>query len=750
MATTLASILNFLATSPGDLIFHLVVCLALCYMVGFVLIKHWQARKNSQVRTFLVGSGILLFLQLCLFGLRLYYTRTPFQSAYFFHMYERLASTLTIMWLVWMFFDKDDREVPTIYHIILSGALLVLALTSTIVRPRLSLVALINPLTIDLIWQLIALAMIAIGLMLAIYYRPPLVKNLTIILVALALGHLLQILLMDEMRWYMGAVRLTQAFSFLWLLRFFKEFLTVREQLSYMQIRAENIGYQREVKHKSIWQDLSSKWAQLKFKADSWVKSVLNRSPKPSQPEATPESEIIKGPAEMTNNTKPALVDLLLKISLAQNRAQKYQAIVQALSFSVVADICLLVSMPEEMDKVHIISGYDLIRETTLKPDTLAREDLPRMMAAWYLQQTLSLSQDDAHVRDAQTLSMLINYHTIGNLLAYPLDLPGNPVAGGVIFLSPYTGKRWDEHALKLMDHIKDTLAAVLFTPDPQEQDSQTLTQAQRKINALIDASEKLRRALTEKEIQIRENETTIKGLKAKYQIEKMESVTRLEHMQHTIADLNTRLASQKDLASQLEQLQHQNRLLKREQEQLQLELNRARSVLQDRQTETGQTGPIRLSLENQVISLDSIAANARLQVAAQLQKHNIDLEIHNPDGRLMIKTDPELLQRALFELLTNAILASDYGGTVRLEQKLSPEMGMLTIQVTDFGEGLTQSEQAALFSGQYNSISGIGSVPSIRNAIRAIRVLNGKIWLKSKKVSFTTFRFQIPVRIID
>jgi sensor histidine kinase regulating citrate/malate metabolism len=107
-------------------------------------------------------------------------------------------------------------------------------------------------------------------------------------------------------------------------------------------------------------------------------------------------------------------------------------------------------------------------------------------------------------------------------------------------------------------------------------------------------------------------------------------------------------------------------------------------------------------------------------------------------------------LQTALYELLTNAILATEYGGTIRLEQKISLEMGMLTVQVTDFGVGLTQAEQTALFSAQHEVIPGIGSVPAVRNAIRAIRVLNGKIWLKSKKVSYTTFRFQIPVRIID
>ena len=74
----------------------------------------------------------------------------------------------------------------------------------------------------------------------------------------------------------------------------------------------------------------------------------------------------------------------------------------------------------------------------------------------------------------------------------------------------------------------------------------------------------------------------------------------------------------------------------------------------------------------------------------------------------------------------------------------------MLIMQITDYGPGLTPDEQAALFSTEPPEIGGIGSLASIREAVRAIRVLNGKIWLKSKKDISTTFRVQLPVRIID
>jgi len=115
-----------------------------------------------------------------------------------------------------------------------------------------------------------------------------------------------------------------------------------------------------------------------------------------------------------------------------------------------------------------------------------------------------------------------------------------------------------------------------------------------------------------------------------------------------------------------------------------------------------------------------------------------------------MIRTDPSLLQTVLSGLIKNAIQASEPGNKIQLSQTLFLETGMLIIQVTDLGEGLTQDEQRILFNGEQSRIPGIGNIQAIREAIRAIRLLNGKIWIKSKKDAFTTFRVQLPVRIID
>jgi signal transduction histidine kinase len=696
MASNLSTFFNILANPPGDLIYHLVVSSTLILTSVLALLSLKKTSASSQARRIFISCSILVFLQLILVSLRIISTFLPVDNNHFILFVERLSATLTITWLIWAFFDDEHRFLPTRLIIFLSLTLIILTSVSMALVPQLSQSSQFNLFALDLLWQGLAIALVLVGLALALFKHPPQQAVMVLILLLLAVGHLLQILLQNQMGLGMGAVRFTQTLGLPWLM------------------------------------------------------VLIQRFSAPDSSQAAQETGTAETFTEILVDTKPALMNLLLKVNLTHTGEEKVRAVVQALSLSVVADICYLVRIPAEGDKLEIITGYDLIRETYQQPDTLAKEDLPRILEAWRSQRALELCGDHSEVRDAITLRLLIKYYSVGNLFAYPLSTHNQPLVGGVIFLTPYTGKCLGEKTRRLMDEIKDTLTQVLFMPDPQEKARHALNQAHLQLNILTDEVEKLHHALIEKEAHIREKETTIKGLKAKYQIEKMESVKSIEQMKTHITQLTSQFNSQQNAIFQMEQLQKEIRQITSEREKLSLALSRANAMIKDLQTQTGQTGPIRLSLDNQIISLDSIAANVKLRVDPLLQRKQIDLEIRNPDGRQMIKTDPELLQNVLVELLNNAILASEPGASIQLDQKLSLEMGMLTIQVTDYGEGLTQMEQTALFSAQHDTIPGVGDVRALRNAIRAIRVLTGKVWLKSKKASYTTFRCQIPVRIID
>ena len=134
-------------------------------------------------------------------------------------------------------------------------------------------------------------------------------------------------------------------------------------------------------------------------------------------------------------DTKPELVKQLLEINLTDSYDEKVKATVRALSLSVVADICYLVRLTPDNETIELMGGYDLIREIS--------QQLLHIMDAWADQRTLNLTNTRSDLRDADTLTLLLKYHRIGSLLAFPLHFAEQPTLGGLILLSPYTSKRW-------------------------------------------------------------------------------------------------------------------------------------------------------------------------------------------------------------------------------------------------------------------------------------------------------------------
>lgn len=701
METNFSAIINILTSPPGDPVYHLVISLALILTGILALAKVRPPYKNDHARHVLIGCSNLLLIQILLFGLRYANIHLLFDSFLIYLIAERLAAVLTVIWLFWTFLEEDKHFYLTGFITFLTLILILIATFSLVFFSLQTQIFSDNNNLIDFLWQGSTLLLILVALILILARRPQQWRVATAMLVMIAVGYFLQLTLSDTVTSRMGAVRLAQTLSLPWVI-----------------VLVQRFGNQE----------------------------TALTPPDETTPNETPELDN----TALLVDVKPTLVDYLLKIAIRETAEEKFKAIVRALSLSVVADICYLVHLPKDQDKIHLIGGYDLIREEFLQTHTLPRDDLLHIMISWEQNQILNLSQAQPDTRDTATLARLLKYHSTGSVLAYPLGLPEQPLVGGVIFLSPYTNKQWGEKTLTLMDEIKDTLATVLFAPDSNEQIKAELDNAMIEINTLIEENETLLQALAEKEAAVNEYKTSNQQLKARYQIEKLKTVQHIDQLRAHIAELTSQVASQKEISTRLEHLQAEIRQLTSERDQLMIALAKAEARLKDLDDQAGQTGPIRLSMENQIISLDSITANVRMKIAHQLQQKDIGVEITNPNENQMIKTDPELLQSVLLGLLQNAILASEPGGTIQLSQKLSFETGMLIIQVTDFGEGLTQSEQTAFFSAEHETISGIGSIQSIRDAIRAIRVLNGKVWLRSKKEAFTTFRVQLPVRIID
>lgn len=691
-----SAILYLLEQSPGALVYHLVIGLALLLIILFAASKLNQTDRIHQARHVLIGSAILFLIQVFLLIFDLKMMSGSLSEPMPFAIIEHLAAALTITWLIWTFLEEKHPFLLTGVSIFLSLAMILIAIVSILLL-TVKWMTVPWELTLELtLWQVMSLILLLTGLILTLTTRPGQWGVGVSIVGLLVIGYILQFLGFDSTHLGLGAVRLAQTLSLPWMI------------------------------------------------------VLVQRFGKPETTQELPEDSVQEESGDQLVDIKPTLVDELLKIHLQETSENKYGAVARAISLSLISDICYLVKISKEKEKVQIIAGYDLIREEFLQTSSLSREALPRIINDWEENRVCLISNTQTDIRDTATLTSLLRYHTVGHLLAYPLSLPEEGLVGGVIFLSPYTNKRWGYKSLTLLDKVKETLTKILFIKSPVEKIKAEFERSQLKMSALNEEKEILIKTIDQLGSMIDKQETDIKQLKAKYQIEKLQTVKQLEECQMKIDSLRYQIATQKDNAALLEPLQHEIRQLTEERNQLKTALSRANARIKDLESEAGQTGPIRLSTQNQILSLDTIAATIRLDLASQLQQKNIELEIQNPDGGQLIKSDPELMHMILKSLLNNAILASKQGGTIQLSQKIAFETGMLVIEVTDFGQGLTQLEQQALFSAEYSNIPGIGSIPAIREAIRGIRVLNGKIWLRSKKETFTTFRVQLPVRIID
>jgi two-component system, NtrC family, nitrogen regulation sensor histidine kinase NtrY len=145
----------------------------------------------------------------------------------------------------------------------------------------------------------------------------------------------------------------------------------------------------------------------------------------------------------------------------------------------------------------------------------------------------------------------------------------------------------------------------------------------------------------------------------------------------------------------------------------------------------------------NDVVQSVLMVFQAQLHENARIEVHT-DLAANLPE----ISADPDLVHRALSNLILNAIDAMPNGGelTVRTAAVRAGESGdRVAISVSDTGSGLTPEECARLFTPYYTTKQhGTGLGLAIVQSV--VSDHGGKISVESTKEKGTTFRIELPV----
>ena len=169
---------------------------------------------------------------------------------------------------------------------------------------------------------------------------------------------------------------------------------------------------------------------------------------------------------------------------------------------------------------------------------------------------------------------------------------------------------------------------------------------------------------------------------------------------------------------------------------------------------ESGLTEP-----QMEVVGMESLIANAVDSIRLQAEREGLSLRYAGlNDGfdggpETMIMADPEMVERALLNLLHNAVKFTDEGGSIEVLSEFgdpSDPAPMVWIRVRDTGIGIEPAEQSRIFQRFYRidraRQSGGGTGLGLAVVRHIAEVHGGAVSLESAPGHGSTFGFSVPL----
>jgi signal transduction histidine kinase len=152
------------------------------------------------------------------------------------------------------------------------------------------------------------------------------------------------------------------------------------------------------------------------------------------------------------------------------------------------------------------------------------------------------------------------------------------------------------------------------------------------------------------------------------------------------------------------------------------------------------QRGDLRLRQDD--IHLTDLASAAVSLASAQARRLGVRLSLEAHSSLPVVSGDADRLQRAILNLLDNALKATDAGGTI--EVCVAARDNGVTLTVTDDGRGLTAEEAARAFEPYYRGTGG-GAGLGLTIAREIVSAHGGRIWLESRPTGGAQAGFWLP-----
>lgn len=406
MATIIEQLLTIITTPPGNLVYHIVLAFSIA---GALVssINHYRGGEDVQGRRMMLGLSLILAARLGLFLVAGLAWQALNISTAILPSVDRAVSALCLVLIVWLWVFPEPLRLADTATVLLGLIVIVLFAFTSLWWVNQGEGAYFNGSLADIIWQSFSLLLTIVGIVLLLYRQPPSWEIGLGMLLLLFIGHLIELFLPFLDSDYPGFVRLAQMAAYPMLL-----LLPQRSQISAIRTRVS----QQPPQERRLY------------------------------------------------SIDPKIIDSFLALATDVSPSETCQDICRAISQSILADLCLLVTPPDATGSMSILCGYDLIREHPIEGLNIESDNVPRLAASIRENKPLRLLTSTTSI-DLDGIRIALRLPVTGSLLAAPINIPGQDASLGTVLISLYSRREWTEEDQSYLQEINTFITKILQHP---------------------------------------------------------------------------------------------------------------------------------------------------------------------------------------------------------------------------------------------------------------------------------------------
>jgi len=775
---------SILVTSPGNLIYHLVLVFSAAVALSAAF-SQWRSTEFPQARRMVTGLALLLAAQMAQFVVSALVWQGLADPAVILPPLDRAVVLFSIIAAAWLWAFPEPVRSADMGAIILSvadGIALVLAILT---RSQQVIPPPYNETLAATVWTIASIVLAVLGVLILFRRRANGWQNGVAFLSLVLAGQVVALFFTAAGNSYSGAVRLTIMAAYPLLMTLPNRFPTPGT------IAARPISIRPAA------------------------------GPLPATEGEAGEETL---PERRRYSTDAKTLHALLDLASEVDGDKINRDIARAIAQSMLADLCFIIYLADDKKTMAMATGYDLIREEHLDGVALNKDAIPLLANAVQRGRPLRLPASSTS-SDLKGLGDLLGLSSPGHLLNVPITSEKRGPLGSILMLSPYSNRLWNADDQTFLSHIAASFVPIVERGQRVTEIESARDQAESELTELRAHQQELSNQLDELKANApkyveqadrlvalmavheevsqrlvaleRENEDLRGGAPAVAvaapESEYLEKELRLTlqevaRLQNSLAESNMKIlelekmpgspanSQQSEMIASISQELRQpmssivgytdlllgesvgilGALQRKFIERIKASTERIGSLVEDLiQITTIEAGLA--AMKPEPIDLNLIIDNAMAYTSSQMRERNIALRINIAKSLEPIYADREALQQILIHLLQNAGAASPVEGEVTLKVRTEKQdaRNFVLIQVADTGGGIPAEDLPRVFSRLYRAdnvlIQGVGDTGVGLSIAKALtEAQGGRIWVEPEMGVGSTFSVLLPAQPVE